>query len=75
MISKSIQTEIDACYLYLRLAEHEADPVIADIFHKMSEIEIYKSPDNKIELQVNLKNETVWLSQKQIATGFGAPGK
>jgi VIT1/CCC1 family predicted Fe2+/Mn2+ transporter len=39
MISKSIQTEIDACYLYHRLAEHEADPVIAEVFHKMSEIE------------------------------------
>jgi len=39
MISKSIQTEVDACYLYQRLAEHEADPVIADVFRKMSEIE------------------------------------
>ncbi len=39
MISKSIQTEVDACYLYNRLAEHETDPVIADVFRKMSEIE------------------------------------
>ena len=39
MISKSVQTEVDACYLYQRLAEHEADPVIADVFRKMSEIE------------------------------------
>ncbi len=37
----------------------------------MKEIEIYKSPDNKIELQVNLENETVWLSQKQMAELFG----
>jgi prophage maintenance system killer protein len=36
----------------------------------MNEIEIYKSPDNKIELQVNLENETVWLSQKQMADLF-----
>ena len=36
----------------------------------MNEIEIYKSPDNKIELQVNLENETVWLSQKQMAELF-----
>lgn len=36
----------------------------------MKEIEIYKSPDNKIELQVNLENETVWLSQKQMAELF-----
>ena len=38
--------------------------------HSMNEIEIYKSPDNKIELQVNLENETVWLSQKQMAELF-----
>jgi prophage maintenance system killer protein len=36
----------------------------------MNEIEIYKSPDNKIELQVNLENETVWLSQTQMALLF-----
>lgn len=36
----------------------------------MSDIEIYKSPDNKIELQVNLENDTVWLSQKQMAELF-----
>ncbi len=36
----------------------------------MKEVEIYKSPDNKIELQVNLENETVWLSQKQMALLF-----
>lgn len=36
----------------------------------MKEIEIYKSPDNKIELQVSLENETVWLSQKQMADLF-----
>ena len=36
----------------------------------MNDIEIYKSPDNKIELQANLENETVWLSQKQMAKLF-----
>lgn len=36
----------------------------------MSDIEIYKSADNKIELQVNLDNETVWLTQKQMAPLF-----
>jgi hypothetical protein len=30
----------------------------------MSDIEIYKSPENNIELQVNFDNETVWLSQE-----------
>lgn len=36
----------------------------------MNEIEIYKSPDNKIELQVTLENETVWLSQDQMSLLF-----
>jgi len=37
----------------------------------MSEIEIYKSADDAIELQVSFDNDTVWLSQKQIAVVFG----
>lgn len=36
----------------------------------MSEIEIYKSADNNIELQVNLDNETVWLNRQQLSILF-----
>ena len=36
----------------------------------MNEIEIYKSPDNQIELQVNLDKDTVWLTQSQIVLLF-----
>jgi vacuolar iron transporter family protein len=39
MVNKNIQTEIDACYLYGKLAEKESDPMIANVFSKMSEIE------------------------------------
>lgn len=39
MISKSVQTEIDAHFLYDQLAKHEADPAIAYVFEQMSEIE------------------------------------
>lgn len=39
MKNKSIQTEIDACYLYRRLAENEPDKAIAKVFRQMSEIE------------------------------------
>jgi len=39
MTIKSIQTEVDASFLYKVLAENEQDEGIADIFHKMSEIE------------------------------------
>ena len=34
------------------------------------EIEIYKVPDASVELTVKLENETVWLSQQQMAVLF-----
>jgi hypothetical protein len=37
----------------------------------VSPIAIYKSDDNTISLEVKLENETVWLSQAQMATLFG----
>lgn len=36
---KNIQTEIDAAFLYQKLAKHEDDPVIAHVFQQMGEIE------------------------------------
>jgi len=39
MRNKSIQTEIDACYLYRKLAENEKDEAIANIFRQMESIE------------------------------------
>lgn len=39
MSLKSIQTEIDTSYLYRQLASHEEDPVVANVFRQMSEIE------------------------------------
>ena len=39
MKNNSIQTEIDARYLYQKLAEHEQDPTIANVFRQMSAIE------------------------------------
>jgi VIT1/CCC1 family predicted Fe2+/Mn2+ transporter len=39
-INKSgIQTEIDAAFLYQKLAEHEEDKAVAEIFRQMNEIE------------------------------------
>lgn len=35
----------------------------------MSEIQIY-STDNGTEIQVKLENETIWLSQRQMAELF-----
>jgi VIT1/CCC1 family predicted Fe2+/Mn2+ transporter len=39
MKNRSIQTEVDARYLYQKLAEHEDDPTIANVFRQMSAIE------------------------------------
>ncbi|MGE5109036.1 MAG: VIT1/CCC1 transporter family protein [Sphingobacteriales bacterium] len=39
MKNKNVQTEIDACFLYQKLADHEKDETIADVFRQMSMIE------------------------------------
>ncbi len=39
MKNKSVQTEIDACYLYRKLAENETNEAVANVFRQMSEIE------------------------------------
>ncbi len=36
---KNLQTEVDACYLYNKLAEAEQDKTVASVFRQMSEIE------------------------------------
>lgn len=36
----------------------------------MNEIEIYKTSDNKTEIEVRFDGETVWLSQMQMASLF-----
>ena len=38
---------------------------------RKSAIEIYRSPEGDIELNVKLENETVWLTQSQMAELFG----
>ena len=39
MRKNNIQTEVDACFLYQKLADHEKDPTIANVFRQMSIIE------------------------------------
>lgn len=39
MKNKNIQTEIDASFLYQKLADHESDATIAHVFSQMSDIE------------------------------------
>ncbi len=37
----------------------------------MSEIIIYQTEDGKTEIEVKFENDTIWLSQKQMAELFG----
>lgn len=39
MKKNRVQTEVDACFLYQKLAEHETDPTLVNVFRQMSEIE------------------------------------
>lgn len=39
MKNQSVQTEIDACYLYRQLAKNEPDEAVANVFRQMSVIE------------------------------------
>jgi VIT1/CCC1 family predicted Fe2+/Mn2+ transporter len=52
-VFKNIQTEIDAAFLYQKLAEKEKDAAIARVFHQMSEIEkghaVAFAKNNKID--------------------------
>jgi hypothetical protein len=36
----------------------------------MDQIEIYTSADKKVEIQVQIDKDTIWLSQQQMATLF-----
>ncbi len=36
-----------------------------------NKVEIYKSEDNQIELQVQMDADTVWLTQEQLVLLFG----
>ena len=37
----------------------------------MSEILLYKTPNDNIRFEVFIRDETIWLTQKQIAELFG----
>ena len=39
MKNRSLQTEIDACYLYRKLAKNESNEAVANVFRQMGEIE------------------------------------
>jgi VIT1/CCC1 family predicted Fe2+/Mn2+ transporter len=51
-----IQTEIDAWFLYSKLAEKEEDPIVADIFRQMSEIEFSHAQAFAEKMNVSIKD-------------------
>ena len=51
-----IQTEIDAWFLYSKLAEKEEDPIVADIFRQMSEIEFSHAQAFAEQMNVSIKD-------------------
>ena len=56
MKNKSVQTEIDACYLYRRLAENETDEAIANIFRKMGDIEFGHAKAFALKEKMSVEN-------------------
>lgn len=57
MRNKNIQTEIDACYLYRKLADNETDEAVANVFRQMSEIE--QGHAEAFARQVNIPTENL----------------
>jgi vacuolar iron transporter family protein len=66
MQPKSIQTEIDASYLYKKLAEKESDPTIANVYRQMSEIE--QSHADAFAKKQNISLEKIMLPSWRAKT-------
>ncbi len=45
--------------------------LINEIIENNTELVIYQSKDGNIKLDINLENETVWLSLEQMSILFG----
>jgi VIT1/CCC1 family predicted Fe2+/Mn2+ transporter len=56
MKSKNLQTEIDACFLYAKLAENETDEVIAGVYRQMSDIERGHAEAFAAKANISLEN-------------------
>jgi VIT1/CCC1 family predicted Fe2+/Mn2+ transporter len=56
MRKENVQTEIDACYLYQKLADHESDPVIAGVYRQMSGIEKGHAESFARKMNMSLEN-------------------
>ena len=66
-----IQTEIDAWFLYSKLAEKEEDPIVADIFRQMSEIEFSHAQAfaEKMKVSIDLVSKPSWRAKTILRIG------
>jgi VIT1/CCC1 family predicted Fe2+/Mn2+ transporter len=66
-----IQTEIDAWFLYSKLAEKEEDPIVADIFRQMSEIEFSHAQAfaQKMKVSIDLVSKPSWRAKTILRIG------
>ena len=55
---------------YLTKLDREFRNNITLKYRKMSEIEIYQSGENEIQIRIEIEKETVWLSKKQMSLLF-----
>ena len=71
MKNKNVQTEIDACYLYRKLAEHESDETVANVFRQMSEIEHSHAEAFAHKLNIPTENliQPSWRARTLILIG------
>lgn len=56
MRNKNIQTEIDACFLYQKLADYETDLTISGVYSQMSDIEKSHAEAFAKKMNVSLEN-------------------
>ena len=65
MKNSNIQTEIDASFLYKKLADNEDDPIIASVFLQMSEIEKSHAVEFAKALNIDFKSidEPSWRAK------------
>lgn len=56
MKNRNLQTEIDACFLYQKLAEHETDSAIAEVYRQMTGIEKGHAEAFARRMNVSLEN-------------------
>jgi vacuolar iron transporter family protein len=70
-MNKNIQTEIDASFLYQKLAKHEQDLVIANVFSQMSEIEKGHAVAFAKKQNLDLKNLMIPSWRAKVINAIG----